>query len=343
MLDEALSSRKSRHLNHFRSDGTDRGDPGFGGVTLRQSALSCVFPGEVDLSTEFLGARLSAPLFLAPITGGTPEGADFNRAAAQSAIRLRLPMATGSLRMFFEHPGTFETYNVNAHRELPLFFGNLGPAAALGLGPERVREACDRLHMDGLFLYFNHAQELAQPAREHEPFDPDLLPEFITRFGAPVIIKETGMGFSSSDIFTISKWPIAALDTSGAGGTNFYLVEQDESIDSQDETREIPLQMGIPTALVIHMASRHNIRIIGSGGVRTGLDMAKALCLGADLVSFAAPLVRAWHRDPADGIHAWITSRLNQLRSVMSLCGTPTIDALKRHPRTLDTRFTETI
>ncbi|MBU1069829.1 alpha-hydroxy-acid oxidizing protein [Myxococcota bacterium] len=343
MQDEAIFSRKNRHLNYFRREDTDMGDPGFDGVVLRHSALSSVFPDEVDLQTVFLGATLGGPLFLSPVTGGTPEGADFNRAAARCAIRLRLPMATGSLRILFEHPGTFETFNVNADREIPLFFGNLGPAMALRLGPERVREACDRLHMHGLFLYFNHAQELAQPDREHERFDPDRIPEFITRFGAPVIIKETGMGFCARDLAVISSWPIAAVDTAGAGGSNFFLVENDESADSFDETRTIPLQMGIPTALVIHMASSYNISIIGSGGVRNGFDMARAFSLGADLVSCAAPLVRAWDRDPEDGIHAWITSRLDQLRTVMSLCGTRSIGDLKRHPVTLLPRFTETI
>jgi len=343
MRDETLTSRKNRHLEYFQRGCTDRGDPGFQGVSLRQSALSSVFPEEVQLQTSFLGATLGAPFFIAPITGGTPEGEAFNRAAARCAARLRLPMATGSLRVLFEQPETFSTFDVNAHGELPLFFGNLGAAAALRLGADRVRELCDRLRMDGLYIYFNHAQELVQPVAEHHRFELSELPEFITRLGLPVLIKETGMGFSPNDLSTISKWPVAGLDTSGAGGSNFFHVEWSNNLDSSENIWEIPLQMGIPTALVIHFANRYEFPIIGSGGIRSGLDMARAFALGADLISCAAPLVFAWSRDPEGGIDGWITDRLAQLRQVMSLCGAADPAALKLQPVTLAPGFGEAI
>jgi len=343
MRDESLNSRKNRHLSYFRREGTDRGDPGLCGVGLHQSALSCVFPDEVALGTNFLGTGLGAPLWLAPVTGGTSEGESFNRAAARCALNLRLPMATGSLRIAFEQPETVRTFDVNSHGELPLFFGNLGVAAALRLGPERVGELCDLLRMHGLFLYFNHAQELAQPSMEHERFDPARIPEFIKALGKPVIVKETGMGFSSYDLSKISEWPIAGLDTGGAGGSCFFHVEHQESVDSNAEISEMALQMGIPTALVVYFANRYHFPIIAGGGIRTGLDMARALTLGARLVSCAAPLVRAWSRDSADGLNDWVTSRMQQLRMIMSLCGARNLDELRKHPVTLDARFTETI
>jgi isopentenyl-diphosphate Delta-isomerase len=258
---------------------------------------------------------------LASVTGGTPLGGDFNRAAARCAARLGLPMATGSLRILFEDPATRPSFDVNGHGELPLFFGNLGVASALGLGGERVREMTDRLRMNGLFLYFNHAHELAQPPREHLRFDLSAVPEFIASYGNPVLIKETGMGFSPADLQIISRWPIAALDTGGAGGSNFYLAECDATADSFQVSREILLQMGIPTASVLIFAKELSFPLIAGGGVRNGLDMARAFALGATLASCAAPLVRAWFRDPVAGLDRWADGLLSQLRMVLSLAG----------------------
>lgn len=321
MRDEPLAHRKDRHLALCCASDRRLGDPGFDRVVLHQEALSGVFPDEPDLRTEFLGASLGAPLLLASVTGGTPSGGDFNRAAARCAARLGLPMATGSLRILFEDPATLPSFDVNGHGELPLFFGNLGVATALGLGGARVREMTDRLRMDGLFLYFNHAQELAQPPREHERFDLSAVPDFIQKYENPVLIKETGMGFSPTDLQLISRWPIAALDTAGAGGTNFFLVESDESAESFEERREIMHRMGIPTASVLISAKDFYFPLIAGGGVRTGLDMARAFALGATLASCAAPLVRAWSRDPENGLDRWADELLAQLRIVLALAG----------------------
>lgn len=327
MTSETLSSRKNRHLQYFKIGLHDIGDTGLHGVSLNYSSLQFIFPEDVELRTSFLGAELGAPFFLASVTGGTPEGKDFNRCAAECAIRLRLPMVTGSLRMLLEHPEVFSTFDVNRDGEIPLFFGDLGVASAVRAGAARVRELCDSLRMDGIFLYFNHAQEIAQPAAEHERVDPEAVQRFIEEFHAPVCIKETGMGFSSEDLKRLGSWPIAAIDTGGCGGANFLAVEANREgfPFSSGETETLIRAVGHPTARVIHGARKLGIPVIAGGGIRSGLDMARALAIGASFASAASPLVHAWHTDSARGIEDWVRTRLEQLRMVMALCGTVTI------------------
>ena len=321
---EDLPSRKDRHLNAFTRKLHDHGSTRLDHVLLHQSALGWLFPEEVSWETHWLGISLKTPFFIPSITGGTRQGLAFNRSAARAAARLGIPLATGSLRIAFENPETLETFDVNAQDTIPLFFGNLGVSSALLLGPSRVRELCGRLHMHGLFLYFNHAQEMAQAPSEHQPVNLDAVGDFIGELGLPVLVKETGMGFSRPDLERITSWPISGLDTAGAGGSNFWHIDR-ETDASHDRHASDLAQLGIPTAMVIQNAcdlmrpSGHPV--IAGGGIRSGLDMARALVLGARMASCAAPLVLAWRLDSENGIFNYINDILHDFRSVMALCG----------------------
>lgn len=333
MKQENIVARKNRHLQYFANKLHDIGNTELDNVILKYSSLQFVFPEDVQLDTSFLGTKLGAPFFLASVTGGTPEGKAFNQCAARCATHLRLPMVTGSLRVLLEKPETFPTFDVNSQGEIPLFFGDLGVASAVRYGAKHVRDLCKALRMDGIFLYFNHAQEIAQPVSEHHPIELTQVMKFIQEFNAPVCIKETGMGFSENDLQLLKSWPIAALDTAGCGGSNFLTVEALPGgfAFPTNEIEMLVRTMGHPTARVIRNAQHLRIPVIAGGGIRTGLDMARALALGATFASAAAPLVHAWYQDPKNGIETWVRSRLDQLRTVLALCGTTTIDEFQEH------------
>ena len=325
---ESLSSRKDRHLDFFRQTRSGLGTTRLDEVPLHARAFSSVFPDDTDLGSVFLGTPVGAPLFLASVTGGTPEGKSFNESCALAARQFGLPMATGSLRILLEHPETFHTFDVNRDGQIPLFYGNLGLGAALHHGARAVKEVCSRLNMTGLYLHVNHAQEVVQPKSERMPADPLAVREFILEFGAPVCIKETGMGFSESDISLMSDWSVSALDTGGAGGSNFFQVETtardtdgtDAKTGASDLTGVIT-RLGHPTACVIRHALALGIPVIAGGGIRTATDVAAAIALGAFGASMAAPLVHAWHMDPHQGICRLVDQTLDSLRLILALCG----------------------
>jgi isopentenyl-diphosphate delta-isomerase len=242
---------------------------------------------------SFLGKALRAPLILTGTTGGTPVARSINRDLAQVAEELGIAFGLGSQRAMLEHPDLEETYRVRDVAPTVFLAGNLGGVQLAAIPTETVRTLLDRVGADALCIHLNPAQEMVQPGGDRDFRGVQEAIERTARnLAVPCIVKEVGCGLSREAALSLAASGIAALDAAGAGGTSWVAV--DLAVEATARPRpEAFRDWGIPTAAAIGEALER-AAVIGSGGVRTGLDIARALALGATLAGIAAPAIQAW-------------------------------------------------
>lgn len=253
---------------------------------------------EIDLKTTFFGKTLGLPLLISSMTGGTAQAQEINRNLAIAAQTYGLAMGVGSQRVMVEQPNLGATFGVRSHAPDILLFANLGAVQLnYSYGVEQCREVVDRLAADALILHLNPLQECIQP-RGDKNFK-GLLPkiaEVCQKLPVPVIVKEVGNGISAAMAQKLVNAGVAAIDVAGAGGTSWAKVESERAENAlQRQLGRTFADWGIPTAdcLVSVRSLLPQLPLIASGGIRDGLEIAKALCLGADLVGLAFPFLQA--------------------------------------------------
>lgn len=291
----------------------------------------------VSTQCEFLGHRLDAPLLIASMTGGPQEGERINRHLAQAARQLNVAMGVGSQRVMFERVDARQSF-LAVREEAPdiLLFGNLGAVQLnAGFGERELRQARDWLNADGVFLHLNVLQELIQI--EGDTNFQGLL-ERVSRLTAaldfPILVKEVGCGVSPETALRLAAAGVAAIDVAGAGGTSWAKIEGLRAATPQRKRlAEVFGDWGLPTAVCIPRirAQLPGLPLIASGGIRTGLDVAKAIALGADLVSLANPLL-APALESADAVVDCLEQIILELRVTLMLLGLRDVAALRNRP-----------
>lgn len=295
-----ITERKSDHLSiNLERDVRFRGvTSGFERYHFVHTALPELNLADVDLSTTFLGHPLRAPLLISSMTGGLERGREINRRLAAAAQEIGCAMGLGSQRAALEDPARGPSFAVRDIAPDVLLFANLGAVQLnYGFGPDECRRAVEMVGADALILHLNPLQEALQPEGNRD-FS-SLLRKIAAVCGAldtPVVVKEVGCGISATVARQLASAGVAAIDVSGAGGTSWSAVEHYRA-DTNLARRlsETFVDWGIPTATSLAMARRGApaLPLIASGGLRTGLDAAKAIALGADLAGFAGPLLHA--------------------------------------------------
>jgi len=301
----ATEARKSRHLDIcLEDDVASELDAGFSRVRLRHEALPECALDDVDLSTTLFGHVLSAPFLISSMTGGTERARAINRNLAVAAQRAGIALALGSQRAALEDPSLLSTYRVRDVAPKVVLFANLGAVQFnYGMTIDDARRVVESVAADALYLHFNPLQEALQP-RGDTNFR-GLLPRIAAlcrTLGVPVIAKSVGSGISVSTAERLLDAGIGAIDVAGAGGTSWARVEGRRADDPEREAlAETFASWGYPTAEAV--AALRNAfpkaTIIASGGVRTGVDVAKALALGADLAAAGLPFLEPATRSAA--------------------------------------------
>lgn len=343
---QSITARKSEHLALGRGDVESRRPAGWGDITLIHQALPEVDFEDIDLSVEFLGTQLRAPLVIAAMTGGHEDAFEINAILARAAQRHGLAMGLGSQRAALKDPELAYTYEV-ARAEAPDTFliANIGAAQLIpqaeeqpALSCDEVQRAIDMVRADALAVHLNFLEEVVQPEGDSRASGcRDALAALIASLGpdTPVVVKETGAGISTSVADWIAKAGAAAIDVGGRGGTSFAALEARRALLQQDAARarvgELFRDWGIPTPASVAAAAATNLPIIATGGVRNGLDMAKAIALGATVVGLARPMLQAAHEGEA-AVSDSIEQFLLELRTAMFLTGSPNLEALSRAP-----------
>lgn len=339
-----LRARKAEHQQLAATDAVQtRTGPGWGDVHLVHEALPEVDLGGVSLATDLLGHRLRAPLVIAGMTGGHDGATEVNAVLARAAERHGLAIGLGSQRAALIDPSLEPTYAV-VREQAPNAFviGNVGAAQLIaqeGRGPlsfAQLRRTVEMIDANALAIHLNVLEESVQPEGDRRARGmADAIAELTERLDVPVIVKETGAGISRATARRLAELGVAALDVGGLGGTSFALVERLRA-QLQHERRGIELgedlaEWGIPTAVSLVGARVAGLPLIATGGLRSGLDAAKALALGATAVGVARPLLLA-ALEGDEAIDAWIARFLETLRTVVQLTGCETAGELRERP-----------
>ncbi|MFC7379916.1 type 2 isopentenyl-diphosphate Delta-isomerase [Brevundimonas sp. GCM10030266] len=334
-----ILARKDQHLDVILSGKARHGrGTGLEAVRFVHEALPDLDYGKIDLGTDFLGRRLKAPLLISSMTGGPSRAEAINARLAEAAQSLGIALAVGSQRAALEAdeptPGLDMSLRLKAP-DTPIL-ANIGAAQLTrGVGPDEARRIVDMIAADALIVHLNPLQEACQPEGDRDWWGVGAALEALVRAADfPVVVKETGAGLSAATAKRLAEMGVAALDVSGAGGSNWALVEGERAGTEADRAHAAAFaDWGLPTAQAIAQARAACPRtlIIGSGGIRDGVDAAKAIRLGADMVGQAAGVLQA-ATVSTEAVVEHFQTVIRQLRTVCFCTGSANLTALARAP-----------
>ena len=334
-MHDDLEQRKSQHLDIVQRDEVEPagGDPLFSCVRLVHRALPELSMDDVDLSVELCGKQLEAPLMVVGMTGGTERAGQINRDLAALAQEMGVAFGVGSMRILLDQPDLLPTFAAKVSRP-PLLCANLGAQQLVQRGAEAAMKLIEMLGADAICIHLNPAQELVQADGDRD-FKGCLeaIAALVAKAGAPrVVVKETGCGLSPAVVAQLWEAGVRTVDVSGTGGTSWPRVEMMRAKTSESrELGELLSDWGIPTAASVAAARRAapQMQIIASGGVRSGLDAARAIALGADVAGFALPMVRAHQQGGAPAARETLRNAIHSVRAAFLLCGARNAVALR--------------
>lgn len=330
---DQVIARKAEHVRLARTIGSEHDDHPFDDIQLVHRALPELDLASVDPSASLLGRRFPLPLMIASMTGGYPEGGRINAILAEVAERRGLPIGVGSQRAALRRPDLRDTYAV-VRRVAPTAFvaANVGAAQLVPqangepLSRDEIRACLDMVQADALVVHLNALQEAVQPEGDRNALGwLAAIADLVSWVPVPVVAKETGSGISRADAAALAAAGVAAIDVGGRGGTSFVAIEGRRA-DARGSVREARLAdvfagWGIPTPVAVRLATGHGVPVIATGGVRHGLDAARAIALGATAVGVARPLLEAALEGGAEAVAAWIDAFETEIRLAMFLVG----------------------
>ncbi len=310
-------------------------------IQFVHQALPEVDLDEIDTSVPFLGHKLRYPLFMSSLTGGHPDVTSINRNLARAAERYGLALGVGSQRAAIVNPDVASSYAVTRENAPNAFLiANIGApqlipqARHAAFTPEQVQRAIDMIGANALAVHMNSLQEAAQPEGDRRTIgEAAALKTLIGQVGLPVIAKETGAGVCREQAFLLRSCGVAAIDVGGAGGSSMSAMEAARSKSRGDEqTMNIGLlyqNWGIATPIAVVEASTARLPLISTGGVRTGLDIARALALGATLVGMGFPFLKA-ASESYEKVCELLETVVAEMKVAMQLSGAASVAQLRQ-------------
>jgi isopentenyl-diphosphate Delta-isomerase len=342
-----ISQRKAEHL-----DLAARGDVSFRekttlleGVELVHEALPELEWSEIDLSTTVFGKPLRAPIVIAAMTGGTERAQVVNLELAEIAERRGYAIGLGSQRAMLKDRSLAATYQVRSSAPRALLLGNIGGVQAVKASNAELEDMVGAIGADALCVHLNPAMELVQAEGDRD-FRGVLarLSELAQNMAFPIIAKETGCGFSRASGRRLQAAGIRNVDVSGAGGTSWVAVEAQRGTP-QHGIGEQFWDWGVPTAgSLLQLAPLGFDTLIATGGLTSGLDVARALALGAHCGGIARPVLQAWDRGGQAEAERYLSDVEAQLRAALLLTGCTSVTAARAAPYRLSAelaRWTE--
>jgi isopentenyl-diphosphate delta-isomerase len=333
-----IRQRKADHLVLCATE-----DVGFRGrttlldcVELVHDSLPELAMSDLELEVSMFGKRLRAPLLIAAMTGGTEEAGEVNHTLAKIAERRGYAFGLGSQRAMQRAPDTAWTYDVRKVAPSVLLLGNVGVVQAREQTSQVVDKLVRDIGADALCVHMNPAMEVIQPEGDRDFRGClDTFARLSHELSVPVIAKETGNGISPRTANRLREVGIGCIDVSGAGGTSWVGVE---TLRAEGEAKEVGQRFwdwGVPTAASVVYARRAGHDVIATGGIRTGVDVARAIALGAKIAGIARPVLQALKEGGEAGADAYLERVERELATVLLLTGSRTLAHLQRAPRVL--------
>lgn len=337
-MSDSTNERKLEHLRIINTDaGVDRRAGHFDQIHLRHRALPELNLADVDPGLDFLGKRLRFPLLISSMTGGDHEVVrQINRHLAIAAEHCGVAMGVGSQRVMFDRPEARASFAVREHAPTTVLFANLGAVQLThGFGPAHCRAAVDAVGADALYLHVNPLQEAVQPEGDTDFAGlAAAIAGVCAELDVPVALKEVGSGISPADAELALQAGVRILDVAGAGGTSWSRIEhhRQQALQPDDDLGLVFQDWGIPTPLALELLAPYTDRatLIASGGVRNGIDMLKAVILGAELCGLASPFLKPAMESPEAVIR--VIERLKrEFTTGMFLLGAKDLGAIRGH------------
>jgi len=288
---------------------------------------------EIDLTTTFLGKSLGVPLLISSMTGGTQQAKTINFRLAEVAQQYQLAMGVGSQRVAVENPQVADTFAVRSQAPDILLLANLGAVQLnYSYGLDECLRVVDLLQADALILHLNSLQECIQPNGDTNFRGLiDKIYNLCKKIPVPVIAKEVGNGISAAMAQKLIEAGVSAIDVAGAGGTSWAKVESERALNEQQRRLGLTFaDWGLPTAecIVDIRAIAPKMPLIASGGLRNGLDVAKAIALGADLAGLAWPFLQA-AAESTEAVDALVQLLIAELTTVLFCTGNASLAQLQ--------------
>lgn len=316
--------RKDAHIeNYLRSKSKE--STLLDNVYIEHNAISDVSLDEIDTSIEFMDKKISMPLMIDAMTGGGSVSISINEDLSSICESLNIPMAVGSESIALSEEDSRESFELVKYKENLFRIGNLGF--------EREYEdfifARDLIDANAMQVHLNLAQELVMKEGDNSYHSSlELIEKLVNDFDYPIIVKETGSGISKPVAKKLIDVGVKYIDVAGKGGTNFIEIEdlRDFEVDYSDL-----YNWGIPTAKsIIDIRSiSDDAFIIASGGVRTAMDLAKSIIIGADMAAMTGEVLNYLLHGGYDACESFLKEINLKLKIIMALLGVRNIDELK--------------
>jgi isopentenyl-diphosphate delta-isomerase len=322
------SSRKKEHIQHFLQSNFD-GDNYFKYIYLEHNSLPEIDFNEIDTKCSFMGKEISFPIMINAMTGGFEDGVEINRGLARVAERLNIPMAVGSQAIAVadkEYEASFRV--VREVLKHGVVISNINAFASV----DDVSRAIDMIQANAVQIHLNPAQEIIMPEGDRN-FKGLLknIENIVSKIDKPVIVKETGSGFSKDAARRLMEVGVKYIDIGGRGGTNFIKIE---SARNHERDFSELLEWGIPTALSLLQcrALSKDLNVVCSGGIRRSEEVVKALCVGANMLGISGPILREFLSGGVEGAEKYLKNIIYRSKIIMLLLGKKNIEELKNMP-----------
>lgn len=329
--------RKQDHINIcLKNDVEFNKSNEFEEFTLDHRSVPEISLEEISMDNEFLGREIKYPLFINAMTGGADRAERINKNLAEAAQSLGIGMGVGSQRAMIEKPELTYTYQVRDVASDIFLMGNLGlPQLVRNYGPKEAKKAVESIDADALAVHLNPLQESIQPNGDTD-FRKGLESiEELKDLEFPVIAKETGSGISQESARLLENAGIDAIDIAGAGGASWSAVEYYRATGENKRLAKKFWNWGIPTAYSLLECSDTESPLIASGGIRSGIEVAKSIAMGAEAVGIALPLLEPAMKGSKE-VEDKLEQIISELRTTMFLVGAESIEELKKVPVTVE-------
>ena len=327
----AINNRKLEHLRIcVEESSVDRNCRAFDEILLTHRALPELDFSAVDTSIEFLGKKISCPLIISSMTGGAGEEiTQINRNLAEAAEAENIALAIGSQRVYFSDPNSAPSFQLRDFAPTIPLLGNLGAVQFnYGLNIENCKIAAKVLDADGFYLHLNPLQEAVQPEGDTNFSDlAEKIAAVVREFDLPILVKGVGAGISAADAELLISAGVKFIDVAGTGGTSWSEIEAYRSKDQS--LGKLFADWGIPTPIALKQLNQYRDRatLIASGGIRSGIDMAKSLILGASLCGSAMPFLKP-AMVSADSVRQKIQQFKREFKTAQFLLGCASVEDL---------------